>query len=437
MPAPRNGPDPAPAAGTDPPGATAHGGTAVIAPAARGWRWLAAAPHRAFFFGGAVGLTLAALWWTLRLFARAGAVPSLGVAVPDPWAHAWLMTFGFLPGFVFGFLFTVFPRWMNATPIGQRVYVGVACGYGAALALAFAGLFAGLGAFALGAGVLAITWGAAWFALLLVLLRAEEPVSHAVVAALALGIGWVAAVACAWGLYRLDGTLVHTALRAGLQACWLPLVYAVCHRMLPFFSQSALPGPALPRPATWLVTFTAAAYAYQALAMYGRFAWLWVPSAVLAAIATLSAVRWRPWASRGVPLLWTLHLAFAWLALALWLQTAQTAGFALTGEWHLGRAPLHALAVGFFASLVVAMATRVTLGHSGRRLVMDTWTVRCFLLVQVAAVLRVASELVPAGASAASALLAASALAFLAGAAGWLLRHAPTYLRPRLDGRPG
>jgi uncharacterized protein involved in response to NO len=230
---------------------------------------------------------------------------------------------------------------------------------------------------------------------------------------------------------------VHTALRAGLQACWLPLVYAVCHRMLPFFSQSALPGRALPRPATWLVTFTAAAYAYQLLAMYGRFAWLWVPSAVLAAVATLSAVRWRPLASRGVPLLWTLHLAFAWLALALWLQTAQTAGFALTGEWHLGRAPLHALAVGFFASLVVAMATRVTLGHSGRRLAMDAWTVRCFLLVQVAAVLRVASELAPAGTSGASTLLAASAVAFLAGVAGWLRRYAPTYLKPRLDGRPG
>lgn len=400
-------------------------------------RWLAAAPHRAFFLAGATALTVGALWWTLRLAARSGLAPPIAAAVPDPWAHAWLMTFGVMPGFVFGFLLTVFPRWMNATPIAAETYVALASGYGVALGLAFAGLFLGLEVFALGAGVLAGTWAVAWLALLNVLLRAEQPVEHAVLAAFALGLGLVSAAACAWGLYALDGTVVHTALRAGLQACWLPLVYAVCHRMLPFFSQAALRGEALPRPTWWLVTFTGAAYAYQALATYGRFEWLWLPSAGLALVASLSFARWRPWAARGVPLLWTLHLAFAWLALALWLQTAQTAGFALTGEWHLGRAPLHALAVGFFVALVVAMATRVTLGHSGRPLAMDAWTVRCFLLVQLAALLRIASELLPGGTAPAEVLLVASAAAFLAGAAGWLFRYGPTYLRPRLDGRPG
>jgi uncharacterized protein involved in response to NO len=157
----------------------------------------------------------------------------------------------------------------------------------------------------------------------------------------------------------------------------------------------------------------------------------------MAGVASLSLVRWRPLATRSVPLLWTLHLAYAWLPFALWLQTAQTAGFAMTGEWSLGRAPLHAMAVGFFVSLIVAMATRVTLGHSGRRLAMDAYTLRCFLAVQAAALLRVLSELVPGGTALARALLIASAVAFVAGAVAWLAKYGPIYLRARIDGNPG
>jgi uncharacterized protein involved in response to NO len=338
---------------------------------------------------------------------------------------------------VFGFLFTTFPRWMNTAAVARPVYVAVAAGYGLAVTLAFAGLFAGLPTFAAAAWVLAAAWAVAWAALLEVLLRTESPVSHAIVAAVALGIGLVAAVACAWGFSTANGTLVHTALRAGIGACWLPLVYAVCHRMLPFFSQSVILGYTMHRPLWWLVAFSLAAYAHQGLAIWGRFEWLWAPAAVLAVVASLALFRWQPLASRRVPLLWSLYAAYAWLPLGLWLQFAQDAGYALTGEWLLGRAPLHALAVGFLVALIVAMATRVTLGHSGRKLVMGGWTVRCFLLVQAAALLRVGSELVPDGGTAAGALLLASVVAFAAGVSGWTWRYAPIYLRPRIDGKPG
>jgi uncharacterized protein involved in response to NO len=400
-------------------------------------RWLGAAPHRAFFFGGSLVLAIATAWWGLRLAARGGVAPALGVAVPDLWAHAWLMTYGVMPGFVYGFLFTTFPRWMNASLVARRTYVAVAATYGVALALGIAGLAFGLPTFTAGAALLAMAWFGAWGVLIGVLLRAEAIVSHAVVAGLALGIGGIGAAAAAWGLYTLDGTLVHTALRAGLQACWLPLVYAVCHRMVPFFTQSAVPGYVAHRPTWWLVAFTAAAYLHQVVALYGRFEWLWLPSVAMATVATLTLVRWRPLASRHVPLLWTLHLSYAWLPLALWLQTAQAAGFALRGEWLLGRAPLHALAVGFFVSLVVAMATRVTLGHSGRPLAMDRYTVGCFLAVQLAALLRVGSELVAAGSPLAGTLLVASAVAFAAGVTAWFAKYGPIYLRARSDGRPG
>jgi uncharacterized protein involved in response to NO len=184
------------------------------------------------------------------------------------------------------------------------------------------------------------------------------------------------------------------------------------------------------------VAFTIAAYGYQVLATYGRFAWLWAPSAVMAVVATVELARWRPFAAGRAPLRTALRLAFAWLPFALWMQTAQTAGFALTSQWYLGRAPLHALAIGFFASLALLMATVVGRDRTGPARAMDAYPLRCFALVQLAALLRVMSELVPAGGAAVSRLLVASALAFLAGVGMWLLRCARAGLRPSCDDEP-
>jgi uncharacterized protein involved in response to NO len=98
-------------------------------------------------------------------------------------------------------------------------------------------------------------------------------------------------------------------------------------------------------------------------------------------------------------------------------------------------APLHALTIGFFSSMLLAMATRVTLGHAGQDLAADRLTLAAFAAIQAAAVLRVAADLVPA--SAAAGVLLAGALAMLAAFTAWFLRYAPAYWRPRADGRPG
>ena len=88
-----------------------------------------------------------------------------------------------------------------------------------------------------------------------------------------------------------------------------------------------------------------------------------------------------------------------WLPVAVLLQTVRDGSFALTGEWVLGRAPIHALGMGFFGGMLVAMVTRVTMGHSGRPLRMDRLTLVCFLVLQVGALLRVLSEVFTAPAA--------------------------------------
>ena len=101
----------------------------------------------------------------------------------------------------------------------------------------------------------------------------------------------------------------------------------------------------------------------------------------------------------------------------------------------LGQAPLHALTLGFFASMLIGMASRVTMGHSGRPIAADDVMWRAFCMMQAAAVLRVLSELpVLPGAHA---LMWFSSLLWLGAFGLWAWRYAPAFWRPRADGKPG
>ena len=57
-------------------------------------------------------MAVSALWWTLALIARAASL-NLAWAVPPAIAHSVLMSFGFMPLFFVGFLFTAGPKWLG------------------------------------------------------------------------------------------------------------------------------------------------------------------------------------------------------------------------------------------------------------------------------------------------------------------------------------
>ena len=88
------------------------------------WHHLSAAPHRSLFLVGALQGVLTLLWWVFDLIGRYGIVGSMSVWSMAPiWAHAFLMVYGFFPFFIFGFLFTTFPNWMNGEKIKPRQFL--------------------------------------------------------------------------------------------------------------------------------------------------------------------------------------------------------------------------------------------------------------------------------------------------------------------------
>ena len=226
------------------------------------------------------------------------------------------------------------------------------------------------------------------------------------------------------------------ALHAGL-ALIVMIECVMAGRVVPMFTNNGVPGaradrhPLVERVALATVLGLLPLDALVAFGVSGRWR-----GAALVGVTLLASVahgarlwRWQPWTTRRVPLVWVLHLAYAWVPLHLLLRAGTAAGL-----WGSGPA-VHALTTGAIGLLTLAMMTRTARGHTARPLRANAVDVSSYVLVALAALLRCGLPLLwPA------ALVPAVVVSAAAWGAGWLLyafQYGPWLLRPRLDGRPG
>ena len=98
----------------------------------------------------------------------------------------------------------------------------------------------------------------------------------------------------------------------------------------------------------------------------------------------LRLMRWKGWMTFVEPLIWILHIAYAWLVVALVLI-----GLSGLTDFVPYTSAIHALTVGAFSTMILAVMTRASLGHTGRALKATTGTTTVFILITIAAILRV------------------------------------------------
>jgi uncharacterized protein involved in response to NO len=390
------------------------------------WRLVASVPHRLFFAAAMFVLLVAAIAWAWALVARAGALdaPPLGPAQPA-W-HLLAMVYGFFAFYMFGFLFTAGPRWLDVAPPPPWQWrpAGIVALAGAlAMLLAPTEPLARVGAAAYGFAWLALD---AAFARLLFASRARDKV-HASLVLAAMLFG--ASGPLAYAAFAIDA--YPWLAYAGTWLFAIPVFVVVCHRMIPFFTASVLPSVAIFRPWWLLAVLLGGPLAHGAMEAAGARAWTWLIDVPLAAFAFDLARRWGLVQSMANRLLAMLHVGFGWYAVAFALYAIASLAERFAGT-SLGHAPVHALTLGYCGSLMIAMVSRVTFGHSGRALAADRFTWGLFLLLQAAIVGRVAASLWPHPAA-----MAAAALLWTAVVVPWALRFLPIYWRPRADGKPG
>jgi uncharacterized protein involved in response to NO len=393
-------------------------------------RVLAAAPHRLLFLIGALNVLAAMGWWLHWLHAPSA---SPIAHLPANWMHGFILQYQVLPSFIFGFLTTVFPRWMNLPEASAWHYLPIGLGLFGGQLFCLAGLTLHSAILLHGGLLMTLAgWLSATVWLTIQYSRAIGWHWHAASCLLALYVGVVGVVSMLLYVHWPKPGLAFAMLKIGSFGLLLPIYSTVAHRMFPFFAANVVLGYRAWRPLWLLAVQWPLWLVHLSLELQHAHAWLWLVDLPLCVLNTY--MLWRWWPRGNAPaLLRVLFIGYAWLPLAMALYATQSLWFAIHDVFLLGRAPVHALSIGFFGSLLVAMVTRVTQGHSGRPLQLGRAAVWAFVLMQVVCLLRLVAEILP------DALLwqRLAAWAWLMAFAPWVIRNAGIYLRPRADGRNG
>ncbi|MBX3382111.1 MAG: NnrS family protein [Phycisphaeraceae bacterium] len=368
---------------------------------------------RPFYLGGALLAALAVPLW-LGMWYQQAFTPSL----PSLSWHMHEMVFGFAGAIIVGFLFTAARNWTGlplpaggalallfALWVGGRV--GMYAAYGPATAVLDSSLLVVV------AGVLAHKF-----------IRARSLSSMPLVGVLsALATANIAFHAAMHGILAVPPIV---PVELGLFLVVL-IQMIIGGRVVPGFTANAIPGVRQHRPAP----LHRAAFVLAALAFIADIAGLhavFTASTAMAAAVCIAAqaAGWNPWATRARPMLWILHAAYWFIPIGLGLLGIAAMGLVPRS------AAIHALAVGSMGGLIIGMITRTALGHSGRQVRAGWAEVTAFVLILLAAGLRIAASLIPAMSY--PAMIAAGsawALAFIV----YLFAYTPLLLDIRSSGK--
>ena len=359
------------------------------------WQIFSIAPHRLMFFGGAVQLVATLLFWCIELIGRTTELwHPLDLTLPSTYAHAFLMVYSIFPLFTLGFLLTTYPKWMNGTAVPRTSYVPSFFLQIVGALLFYVGLFVAKPLLVIAVLLHLLGWFIGYIALIRVFREVKGGNRyHAFNLNFSLVFGLLGEAIYFVFLLTDNDSLIQLSIGLGIWLYLMTMLLIVCHRMLPFFASCVLEPYEMIRPMWTLPFMWICLVGHFIFDQAGRFELLFIFDLPLLLWGLYHTFLWGFFRSFKVRLLSVLFVSLMWFSIGMALYSIKSVSLMLTGEFILGRAPLHALAIGFLTSMVVAMGTRVSLGHSGRPLVMDLFSWLCFWGVQLATVLRVVAEI--------------------------------------------
>jgi uncharacterized protein involved in response to NO len=372
---------------------------------------------RPFFLAAGLWSAVAIAIWILML---ATGIPLPSRFDPMSW-HIHEMLFGFVMAAIAGFLLTAVPNWTGRRPLRgwplallvglwflgrilSLVSIFVPAWLAVTADLAFPGMLAAVIAWEI---VVARNWRNLAVVAPVTVLGLANLLMHLEANKLSIpaALGW----------------------RLGLSAV-VVLLSIIAGRIVPSFTRNWLTKrhvSDLPAPPGWIDTIAVVAL------LAGLVGWTFFPEFGPVGLLLLFGgalnlwrlLRWRGNATAVEPLLLVLHAGYLWLAVGVGLL-----GMSVLDDNMLQTTAIHALTVGAIGTMVLAVMTRTTLGHTGRPLSADRITSLIYVFVTFAAIARVAATF---GTDWTIPLLIASASVWVTAFGLFVLTYAPILFAPR------
>ena len=337
---------------------------------------------RPFFLGGAAWAVIALTIWLLSLAGQID-IPTTFDALA--W-HRHEMLFGFVGAVIAGFLLTAIPNWTGRLPIAGGPLASLfGLWLAGRLAMLFSADFGPVVAAVIDVG----------FYLVLAAVAAREVIEANNRNVPIVGLVLLFGIANALDHLAAAGIFVDPALPWQLAVSLVTLMISLIGgRIVPSFTRNWLAKCGVTKSLPGQPNrFDLMAIGLTALAL---LAWIaapsgWLPGmllAVAAAAQTIRLARWKGWKAVRDPLVLILHIGYAWVPIGLALLAASQ-----FVPLVIRTAAVHALTAGAMGTMILAVMTRASLGHTGRELRAGPTTQVIYLLVTVGAALRVAASL--------------------------------------------
>lgn len=362
---------------------------------------------------------MAVVWVPLWLLLYHGVFALPERWIPMSW-HAHEMVFGFATAIVAGFLLTAVRNWTKQKlPSGRPLAALVVLWLLGRVAMLMGGLLPATLVTVLDVAFLPATA----IAIAIPIARAKNR-RNAAFPFILLVLGGLNLT-----FHLAEPGVAHQMAVVGVDLLVLLLVF-MGGRVIPFFTKNAI-SEAHVRTYSWLnwasVLATAALIPLHLTEAEGVTA---VVALLAGALNILRLWGWDPVATLGRPIVWILHLGYFWVGLGLLM-----AGI---GHWvnGVGGPATHALTVGALGTLILGMLTRVSLGHTGRPLVVSRAIVWSYWLITAAAILRVFGPML-VSVSAYPRVLDISSVCWSLAFLLFVVVYTPILTSPRPDGAPG
>ena len=221
----------------------------------------------------------------------------------------------------------------------------------------------------------------------------------------------------------------RASLQAGLDVV-LFVMAVMGGRVIPMFTNNGVPGTNATRH-PWVEKIALG----SVLALLGADL-LPLPATFVALLAFVAVAAhaarlylWQSWRTARTPMVWVLHVAYGWIVIYLVLRGLAALG--MVGELFA----VHALTIGAIGGMTIGMMTRTARGHTGHPLAPDRFEIACYILVALAAAIRVFGGMWLPGAYLATIIV--SGTCWSAAFALFAIRYWPVLTRNRLDGKAG
>ncbi len=179
------------------------------------------------------------------------------------------------------------------------------------------------------------------------------------------------------------------AINSGFYLFLFMIIFTISQRMIPFFTRVMAPEYIINKTRKLLDILCLLLVLKVFLLSFDNPKLNLIADIPLFIFISKELIRWKLPIFQMPPIIWILHLGLFWIPIAFLISIIEGIMAFINPEFFFEKAVIHTLAIGYFVTVLIGFGTRVILGHSGRKIQTDNFSIIIFISVQILAFFRI------------------------------------------------